>query len=616
MLESQYSASPAADDGNFTNQLGFRPIVLYDTRVDVADESLTLSRSMKDQQLPQFPTLSSYELDEIDASCTSRVSSQDHQQANAPSTPIPQTPEYSPPSRPRERGFAVGDVMFNYRALGSLRSGLAPIALLSRWHAGLAVTTFASGAAVAFVHAAYRPILFATLHGKFDRDYDVGVALLDWPGMLSVLLGLFSDCVPIYGTRRKAYIALGWFFSALSYASVCAIYAVQISEVEKPARVFGRLLEAWSVIGSFALQLSWVAALALVVGFGQREALSERGGLAMLFLILWQAGALTAHITVAELQSRLTLLNSSAVLATTSVISLPFVLYFLHDDDEQESTATLVASAKRVGVVSAIRTGVIQLWEICQEKITSRVLFFLLIYGVLLQAYDPGLYGALARWSGFTTVSDSIYAESPWMLVVESSVAIVALLHAKWRLLGTSWRPLAVTGTGVVVAGTLIQATMIATDTVRTKWGFSLLMGVVAWPRTWILLFIMLSITEVAHVGCEGVTMGLVLSSQGLGTSTINAATRWVSETTSARVTRDMIDEDSRSTRIQIVRAATMYAAVNLLSAAAVPMIPRNKLETQQLRAFGGYNRRGAVFIALLFVLLLALEIGVNLHTA
>ncbi|KAE9027489.1 hypothetical protein PR001_g11957 [Phytophthora rubi] len=559
----------------------------------------TLSRSRKEQQLPHS-TLSSCELDDIDAERSSQLSPQSLQQIETPNT---QTQEYYPP----ERGL---DTTFNYRALGSLRNGLAPITLLSRWHAGLAVTAFMSGAAQSFVRAAYRPLLLMTLNEKFNRKFDAESSLLDWPDVLSVLLGLFSDCVPIYGTRRKAYIALGWILSALSYLGVYGIYKDQVRDVKAPGRIFGRLLESWSVAGSLALQLSWVAALALVVGFGQRDALSERGGLAMLFLVLWQAGNFVAHIIVAELQSTLTLLTASACLATTSLVALLFVLCFLYDDDEQESTATLAASTKRVGVVPALRTGVVQLWEICQEEVTYRVLFFLLIYGALLKACDPGVHKALVTWSGFAPGDDD--RESPWVLVVESGVALVALLHAKWRLLRTAWRPLAFIGIGVIVVSTLLQAILIATDTVRTKWFFLLFVGLVVWPKTWISFFMVLTTTEVTHVGCEGVTMGLVLSGQGLGTSVLNAITEWISHATSTEVTQKLVEEDSHSTRSRILFAAVAYAAVNLLAALSVPWLPRSKLETQQLRAFGGYSRRGAALIVLLFVVLLALTIVAN----
>ncbi|KAF1786974.1 hypothetical protein GQ600_11616 [Phytophthora cactorum] len=377
MQDRQFGASV---DDNLTNLLGFRPIVLYDTRVDTIDESLTRpdqGRSSSFHTSPHSPVTNSTNSTPIVPHVYL------HRTIIRPRPPLDQ----SPSSATTERGFAVGDAMFNYRALGSLRTGLAPIELLSRWHAGLAVTAFASGATVAVMRAAYRPLLISTMNDHFQRNYDPGTALLDWGDMLSVFLGLFSDCVPIYGTRRKAYVALGWILSALSYGSVYAIHLREIRGVKEPDAMFGRLLEAWSIIGGFALQLSWVAALALIVGFGQREALSERGGLATLFLILWQAGALTAHFTAAEFQSKLTLLNTSAALALTSLVALPFVLCFLYED-EQESAATLI-STKRAGVLPALRTGVIQLWEVCQEKVTYRVLLFLLVYGVLLNACDP-----------------------------------------------------------------------------------------------------------------------------------------------------------------------------------------------------------------------------------
>ncbi|KAF4033138.1 hypothetical protein GN244_ATG15025 [Phytophthora infestans] len=592
MQDARFGASV---DDNLTNLLGFRPIVLYDTRVDTIDESLTLSRSRKGQQLPNFSTLSSQELDEIDAECSSCVSSHHHQEGKTP------TEQYVPP---RERGFAVGDAMFNYRALGSLRTGLAPIALFSRWHAGLAATAVISGATLAVMRAAHRLRLIATMHDRFQRDYDQGTALLDWGDMLSVFLGLFSDCVPIYGTRRKAYIALGWIFSALSYGSVYAIHLREIRDVKEPDAIYGRLLEAWSIIGSFALQLSWVAALALIVGFGQREALSERGGLATLFLILWQTGALVAHCIVAEFQSRLTLSNTSAVIAVASLVVLPFVVCFLHEDDDQESAAT-VLSTKRVGVLPALCTGVLQLWEVCQEKVTYRVFLFLVVYRVLLNACDPDVDRALATWSGFEDAD-------PWVLVIISGVGVAALIHAKWRLLTTAWRSLAFVGVGVVVVAATVRVAIITTDNVRAKWFFSVFTGLVMWPKVWVVLFTLMTTTEIAHVGCEGVTMGLVLSGQGLGTSAMNAVTRSINNSTSTRITQSLVDEDSHSTRTRVLLIAVAYAAVNLFAATSVLWLPRSKLEAQQLRTFGGYSRKGATLIVVLFVALLALAIVAN----
>ncbi|KAG1698218.1 hypothetical protein DVH05_015208 [Phytophthora capsici] len=582
------------DPNDFPHVSGFRPIVLYDTRTDLIDESLTLSRSRK-EQLPHFSTLSSRELDEIDAECVLSPESQD---------------KTSPPQH-RERGFAVEDPMFNYRAFGSIRNGLAPIALLNRRHAGLALSALASGATVAIIRTAYRPLLLSVLKLQFQKSYDTQVTLLDWSGLFSVFLGLLPDCVPIYGTRRKSYIALGWIFCAVSFGCISGIYTLQIQDVEDPRAMLGRLLEAWSVVGSFALQLVWVSMLALVVGFGQREALSERGGLAMLCLVLWQTGVLVAHLVVAEFQQSLTLANTSAAIATISVIILPFVFWFLHDDDEQEATATLISSTKRVGLIPALRTGVIQVWEICQEKVTYRVVMFLLMYGSLLKAYDPDVNKALAGWSGFAS-SDN--GDNPWVLVIQSSLELVALIHAKWRLLGVAWRQLAYIGTGIVVIGTIIQVTIISMGIIRTKWFFSMFLGIIIWPKTWIVVFMVLTTTEVAHVGCEAVTMGLVLSGLGLGTSALNVIEEWIKQSTNSTNIQEMADEDSPSTRVHILFFAVAYVAVNLFAAVTVLWLPRSKLEAQQLRAFGGYSWKGAALIMVLFFVLLALVIVANLQ--
>ncbi|RLN71045.1 hypothetical protein BBJ28_00006943 [Nothophytophthora sp. Chile5] len=601
------ASSPA--DCRFADLLGFRPVVLYDTRVDMVDESLTLSRSAKGRHLPLFSTLSSAELDEIDAECSVRVPSwdqqgvpsRDQQQVKTPVGPPPETRQQQDrlphPPRPRDCRFAAREGFFNYRALGSLRTGLAPIALLSRRHAGLAVTAFASGATLAFLRSTYRPLLVKALTGHFPDQYDAAAYLLEWPGALSVLLGLLSDCVPLCGTRRKSYIALAWILSALSFGAACALDLQQDEGAESLESTTARsLLVACSVVGCFALQLAWVSALALVVGFGQRETLGDRGGLATLFLTV------------------VTLPSASAALATASVLALPFVLCFLRDDDEREAATTLAASTKRVGVMPALRMGVVQLWEICQEEATYRLISFLLVYGVLLQASDPGVHDALTGWSGFTSSSDDREADEGYVLVVQSGVVVLALLHAKWKLLGVAWRLFAFVGAGLVAIGTLAQALPIALNLVRAKWFFSLLAGLLAWPKAWLLLFTLLPSTEVAHVGCEGVTMGLVLSFQTLSSLASHSVSLWVSQATSTRTTADQLEDDDVSTRYRVVAAAAAYSAVNLLAMAAVPLLPRSKLDTQQLRAFGRYSRRAAGVLVLLFVLLVAIVVVANLQ--
>ncbi|RLN67012.1 hypothetical protein BBJ28_00006796 [Nothophytophthora sp. Chile5] len=613
------ASSPA--DCRFADLLGFRPVVLYDTRVDMVDESLTLSRSARSRQLPQFSTLSSAELDEIDAECSVGVPSRDQQQVKTPVGPPPETRQQQDrlprPPRSRDCRYAAREDFFNYRALGSLRLGLAPIALLSRRHAGLAVTAFASGATLAFLRSTYRPLLVKTMTGHFPDQYDAAAYSLEWPGALSMLLGLLSDCVPLCGTRRKSYIALAWTLSALSFGTACAFDLQREEDAESLESTTARsLLVACSVVGCLALQLAWVSALALVVGFGQRETLGERGGLATLFLAIWQAGALATHIAVTQVQREtvVTLPGASAALAAASVLALPFVLCFLRDDDEREAATTLAASTKRVGVMPALRMGVVQLWEICQEEATYRLLFFLLVYGVLLQASDPGVHDALTDWSGFTSSSDDREADEGYVLVVQSGVAVLALLHAKWKLLGVAWRPFAFVGAGLVAIGTLTQALPIALDLVRAEWFFSLLAGLLVWPKTWLLLFTLLPSTEVAHVGCEGVTMGLVLSFQTLSSLARHSVSAWISQATGTRVTADQLEDDDVSTRYRVIAAAAAYSAVNLLAMAAVPLLPRSKLDTQQLRAFGRYSRRAAGVLVLLLVLLAAIVVVANLQ--
>ncbi|KAL7687535.1 putative biopterin transporter family [Plasmopara halstedii] len=568
----------------------FRPIRLYDSHVDTINDSLTLSQSRMDP-LSDFDTLSSQQLDEIDAEGFAQ--DLDHMTSDTNSL-----------SSHQDRIFALDDVTFYYRALGSLRSELVPIKLFDRWHLGLAISVVASGFTASILCAGYRPLLLATMNHDFNGKYSHNTALLNWGVIFSVLLGLFSDCVPFCGTRRKAYIVLGWIVSTLSFGSVSAIYVWEFSTHEVSDAIFGRLVEFFSILGSISLQFSWVTALALVVGFGQREAISERGGLASSILIFWQLGALTANIGVAEFQTKLTLLNTSTLILIISVIVLPFVLWFLYEDDEQGSTATLTASTKQLGVVPALHTGILHLWEICQEIVTHRVLLFLLLYGMLLHVHNPNIDETLANWSEFPP---SDYVKNPWVLVIMTGGTIFALMYAKLRLLRTAWRHLALYGIGIIVFTAVVQATVIATDTVRTKWFYALSSIFRIWPTSWLLLFTVLTTTEIAHVGCEGVTMGFVLSGQAIGTTVMNGFVGWINYPSI------LTHEDSHSTRTRILFGTIAYATVNLIAIPFVFLLPSSKLETQQLRAFGGHDKRGAILVVVLFLLFLVLVILANI---
>lgn len=568
----------------------FRPIVLYESQLDPINDSLTLSQSRKEHCL-DFDMPSTQELDDIDAQCS--VQDQDRNTTDSNSNRSLQ-----------ERGYAVNDVMFDYRALGSLRSELVPIRLFGRWHAGLAASALASGIAAAILRDGYRPLLSSTIHDDRKTTFDQDVVLLNWGIVLSVFLGLLSDCVPLYGTRRKAYMVLGWVLSTLSFASIWAIHVWEsVHEEKKSNAVMKRLLECFQITGSTSLHASWVAALALVVEFGQREAMSERGGLAAWILILSHLGALCAHMVVAELHSSLTLLNTSAIIVLVSVLVLPLVLWLLYEDDEQGSTATLIASTKQIGVVPALRTGILQLWEICREIVTHRVLLFLLLYGMLLDAHDPRVAQALASWSGFAS---NEARTDPWLLVTGSGGTLSALVYAKWRLLRAAWRQVALAGIGLTCVTVIVQAIVIATDTIRAKWFYAISMVLKTWPTSWLLLFTVLATTEIAHVGCEGVTIGLVLSCQAIGTTATMAVAEWINY---PPATQSAIIEDSHTTRARVLFAAMTYAAVNVVAAATVPLLPRSKLETQQLRIFGGQDRKGAALIVVLFVVLLVFAI-------
>ncbi|GLE11260.1 hypothetical protein PINS_up023614 [Pythium insidiosum] len=91
----------------------------------------------------------------------------------------------------------------------------------------------------------------------------------------------------------------------------------------------------------------------------------------------------------------------------------------------------------------------------------------------------------------------------------------------------------------------------------------------------------------------------------------IAASTLWdsLNDAVGIRIKQSDIAADSSTTRDNVMIAVVVYVVINVLGVATVWFLPSQKLDAQQLRAFGGYNKNARSVIVLGFVLLLAYDI-------
>ncbi|TMW63970.1 hypothetical protein Poli38472_014675 [Pythium oligandrum] len=487
--------------------------------------------------------------------------------------------------------FVAGEAFFNYGAMGGLRDGLEPVELISKEYGGLLVNASVTGFVFMFFQYIFQVLLLADFSTTQHAQSNATKYLLQWPGAFSVFFGLISDCYPIYGSRRKSYMVLGW-----SVASVMFLTMVIVCATTAPADVTrGYLLLAFSMLASFGLQIAYIAALAMSVGLAQRECLYQRGHLQGLYLVVYYVFANVAQIVAAvifqrddfgiTMTSSISLLQAAAILAGLCIVPIPFVVYRIHEDIAQIHDVTFMRR-------------VMELWQLLRWKVVYNILFFLCASLFLSAAFDSNVGTAMAFWSGITANT------AGWIKVSEFLARFLGVLIFKTVFINYSWRRLAIIGLISNVVAKVIMGGPIIYDVVRNPW-YMCIMTLVSDVYLGVFdIFALVIPTEIADVGREGAVIGLVSSFTVLISIATYTLWAFVSSAAGARVDVVAIIVDLDETRQKVLIIGAVYIVINMLALGSPFFVPNQKLDAQQLRAFGGYNHFGRLSIVAAFVVL------------
>ncbi|KAJ0398340.1 hypothetical protein P43SY_000785 [Pythium insidiosum] len=496
---------------------------------------------------------------------------------------------------PRGR-FVAGEAFFNYAAFGSLREGLPAVSLGSSRYIGLAVNAVVAGFATTFYWAAVRPLLLHHIAVHHHERVETVDKLLEWPGTFSVFIGLLSDCFPILGLRRKSYMILGWVVSCIATLAI----AITASISDDSGAFFGYFYCILIVIAAIAYQVSWIASLAMTVEYAQREHLYERGSLQSSYMLLnYTASSITLAIVPqliipqddGTLTTHLSLPASCIVVAVSALLVIPFLANNLAEERCEPSGKVTLGG--RVG----------ELWNVLQQKVVYCIFFFLVGAVFLFSAEHEDVAAAMAYWSDVTTPKQRYI---PLAMTVPK---VISLIVWKVALINYDWRKVGAAGIFFYALCKLALRVPCVYDGVRADWYYFLWKALGELPQSWFELFVLVLPNEIAEIGREGVTIGLVNSFVML--ISIAAGTLWdsLNDAVGIRIKAEDIAADSSKTRDNVMIAVVVYVVINVLGVATVWFLPSQKLDAQQLRAFGGYNKNARSVIVLGFVLLLAYDI-------
>ncbi|KAG6974294.1 hypothetical protein JG687_00000421 [Phytophthora cactorum] len=212
--------------------------------------------------------------------------------------------------------------------------------------------------------------------------------------------------------------------------------------------------------------------------------------------------------------------------------------------------------------------------------------------------YDTGLIQSRAMWQ---LLMFELIAS--FCLTIDSNA--VPAIEANWVDVDTWPKSISLAAWSLAFIGVdVVTVACTVFDVVRRR-SFWMYMQVLAAPAVALRFIVQLfPIVELAPRGIEGTTYGLVITFRNmaipLGTTAYKAINSHFS------VSDEDVHRDSDSTRLQVTYTYLIAWALQLMSLAFIGLLPRQKLDVQQLRYYGGYSASGGWLVVVVLFSVLA----------
>lgn len=497
-----------------------------------------------------------------------------------------------------------GPNFFNHTLYGSLRSGQS-VELFSKEYSGLAFSAAALGFMVPFLERAFQPLLSAYL--SFDKaQTDATFRFLMLPGIISFFIGVLSDFFPLWSLHRKAYIVLGW---VIAYFMLMALVVVAMFDYQQNngdvtvfsfTRFQGGAVYVLLMMGtSLGVTIASVSSFAFLVELSQREPIHERGTLVLTYVITREVFTLIASIATSQametdenekLQSLISMKVLLLVMAVIALIPIPAVLFRLEEDRRQLK----VDSVDRLSLTQ-------QLWRILQQEAVWRIILFICLTFFLGSFEFEFANAAVQQWAGIDKDMDRM-GDIPYQTMI-----ILGLVTYRYTLLNYSWVRVSIVGLLINVVVHAVSSIPVIYDQVRSKWYYLLFQSLAGLLTGATIIVTTLPLVEITENCIEGATTGLVASYHVLINVVLLTITDWMntSEFVMSDFSTSEIAKDASSTRNHVVEFELVNYGINLLTLFPILyLLPRQKLDAQQMRTYGGFSKSVGIAIALLFVAL------------
>jgi MFS family permease len=485
---------------------------------------------------------------------------------------------------------------------GALREG-KPLTLLSVECIGL----LAQYAGVGFLTGIIPGVIYPVLQGYLNAEGTTVVSatvLVQIPWCYKMFFGVLSDCFPIMGYRRRPYMVIGWVFCVVILFIMAAMSvpdpyygdasmhdideedwtAEQIASINEKASSSAGKYVVPMMLASFGYLLCEVAADAMVVEYAQREPLEQRGRVqTAVYAIKTSFTALGAAVIAFFMNGEEYAgsfdfsLTFQQLMLISGIVCAPLVFvswFFLHEE--------------RVVVKPTFRAYMSSFWGMLQKRAIYQIVAYKFFSGVFNSFNIVSSSNIKLYWVHATPFNNSVMT-----IVGTVFYATTLALTGKYGL-DWNWRTIIIVTMCGALSVDAFMTMFTVWDIVRNQWfwlGVPMIEYLPDGIRFMIATYV---VVELAEAGHEGALYGLLTATTNLTTPFGRSMAKLVNG--QFHVWLKDIQSDTYVVRRDVTITIWICYSMKLLSLAFLPLLPRQKAETQELKRTGGSSRAMGIF--------------------
>ncbi|KAF0686745.1 Aste57867_21465 [Aphanomyces stellatus] len=505
---------------------------------------------------------------------------------------------------------------------GALVEGGA-LHLFSREAMGLFSQYAAIGVIYGMIPGLNYPIfnIYLQLEGYQTASYSTLVTL-GWS--FKVFMGMFSDCFPIFGYRRKSWMLIGWTatmvcLSIMTFSSLGEPYcnrekaeATKSKACTKPyssatpaeqASLFNLSAPdngAMFIILSMFVSLGYVTAAcasdAMVVEYAQREPIAIRGRIQTAIYVVR-----TVASTIAPIVNGFGLngANYGGAFSFSIAPNVPYGICLVPCVFVVLTTIFVVQEKKTPG--TPFREWVGNFWELLQKRVMWQICAFRFINNMFQGIGSTAGSPMSSIWAGVEPLNDSIST-----ILGNAIFSGILVVVAKWGL-HWNWRwTIALGSIGVIlIDGFVIFMTI--WDVLRNQWfftGVALADNVPAGIRFIVATY---CAVEIADVGNEGATYGLVTTVSNLASPFAGVIYKYIDSY--FMLSQNDLMTDTTAVRWDVTYSYFISYACKLFALVWLFMLPPQRGPMQELKLKGGKSKLAGIILIVIFVACLSFSV-------